>query len=336
MMQGLFVLYDHMGRRAEWARLVAEVKDDFVELATDGPLPGREEEWYLVNQYRVQLARGARQWAEAERLQQAAVRRAREHAAAALALSAEAPDAAQRHRIRGLGAALHELGEVQRERGQANCIASYTEAAEMAKRAGYRAGEAIVAFKLGHAYRDLGDLAEAERWYRRSLEMYEDEQRHLRAQCFNELGAVAYKRFEEALAAKRPEKELFEHLNAALRFNHQGLDLLPPDAVSDLAITHNALGVFYSSADDLDRALPHFQDAIRYHEKEDDLCSAARTRFNVALALFHASRLADARSYALAALRNLETYGDRAADENQQTRDLLAAIDHRLHPSQPT
>ncbi|MGQ0605094.1 MAG: CHAT domain-containing protein [Anaerolineales bacterium] len=67
-MQGLRSLYGHTGRRAEWARLVNEIVPGFVDPVTDGPLPGREEEWSLVTAYRVRLAREARQWAEAERL----------------------------------------------------------------------------------------------------------------------------------------------------------------------------------------------------------------------------------------------------------------------------
>ena len=54
-MQGLRTLYDHTGRRAEWARLVEEIVPDFVG-PDDLPLPGREEQWSLVTEYRVLLA----------------------------------------------------------------------------------------------------------------------------------------------------------------------------------------------------------------------------------------------------------------------------------------
>jgi tetratricopeptide (TPR) repeat protein len=328
-MQGLRGLHDHTGRQAEWARRVDEVRDDFVDPETDGPLPGREDGWVFVNEYRVHLAEEARQWAEAERLQRAAVRWAREQAAAALALPAEVLDAAQRNRIRTLGVSLGTLGNIQRGRGQADCIASYTEATEMAERAGDRAGEARVAFGLGNAYKDLSavrDLAEAERWYQRSLEMREEQQPHGRARGLGQLGIVAYERFNEALAARRPEKELIEHLDAALRSCHEALELIPPDAVNDLAVTHNLLGLICSRAGDLDRALPHYQHSIRYREEQGDLYGAAQTRGNVAITLAKVGRLADARAYALAALRNYETYGDRAADEIQNTHRLLAAI----------
>src|SRR5205823_6065724 len=60
-MQGLRVIYDHTGRRAQWARLVEEVVPDFIDPADDEPLPGREEDWSVVTGYRVRLAREARQ-----------------------------------------------------------------------------------------------------------------------------------------------------------------------------------------------------------------------------------------------------------------------------------
>ena len=112
--------------------------------------------------------------------------------------------------------------------------------------------------------------------------------------------------------------------------------MLPSDAVADLAVVHNQLGVIYGETGDLGRALPHYQDAIRYREKQGNVYRAAGTRRNVALDLANAGRLADARAYALAALRNFETYGDRAADMIQNNRDLLADIDRRLTQTQPT
>jgi hypothetical protein len=47
-MQGLHQLYDHTGRRAEWTRLVDDIVPEFVDLTTDGSLPGREEYWHFV------------------------------------------------------------------------------------------------------------------------------------------------------------------------------------------------------------------------------------------------------------------------------------------------
>ncbi len=331
-MQGLRVLYGHTGRRAEWARLVNEMVPDFVDAATDRPLPGREEQWSLVTEYRVRLAEEARQWAEAERLQLAQVEWTRQRAAPALAAPPESLDASQRNAIRTLAVSLEQLGNIQREQSKPECAKSYEEAIPLCQRIGDRPAEAVAAFNLGHAYKDipaLRDLAQAERWYRRSLEL-RDERDHLgRSKCLIVLGNVAWERFREARVADKPEEELLRHLNAALQFYYQALELTPPNAVNDLAVAHNQLGNIYLGAGDVDRALPHYREAIRYHETAGNLYAAAQTRFNVALALAGANRLADARAYADAALRNYETYGDRAAEMIQRTQGLIAAIEQR-------
>jgi len=75
------------------------------------------------------------------------------------------------------------------------------------------------------------------------------------------------------------------------------------------------------------RALPHFRESIRCEETQSNVYGAAGTRFNVAWALAHSGRVADAREYARAALRNFETYGAGAAEMIQRTQQLLADLD---------
>ena len=329
-MQGLRVLYNHTGRRAEWARLVNETVPDFVDPTTDGPLPGREEDWGFVINYRVRLAREARQWAEAERLQRVCVDWERQRAAAALESPPDALDDAQRNTVRTLAVSLHELGEIQREREQSECVPTYQEALGLMERIGDRAGAAICAFNLGHAYIGIPairDLGQVEQWYRRSLELRDERDRQGRGQCLAQLGSVALERFDEARAARKPKEELLRHLNDALRSYQQALDMFPRDAVDDLAVTHNQLGNTYSSVGDLDRALPHYRESIRYKEAMGDTYDAGRIRGNVAAALAGAGRFADALDYAHAALRDFESYGDRAAKDIEKARRLIAQIE---------
>lgn len=215
-MQGLRVLYEHTGRRAEWAQLVNEIVPDFIDPATDGPRAGREDEWSLVTEYRVQLAMQARQWAEAERLQRVRVEWNRQRAASALAAPPNALDDAQRHVIRTLAVSVEQLGHIQREQGKRECVTAYEEAANLLQRIGNKP-EAIVAFNLGCAYMDipaLRDLAQAERWYRRALELFDERDHNGRALALGQLGLVACERFQEARAANKPEEELLQHLNA--------------------------------------------------------------------------------------------------------------------------
>ncbi|HEX3126093.1 MAG TPA: tetratricopeptide repeat protein, partial [Thermoanaerobaculia bacterium] len=258
-MQGLRQLYAQTGRRAEWKRLVEEIVPDFVDPMNNRPLPGREDCWSLITQYRVSLAREERQWAEAERLQTACVAWDHQRAAPALARPIEELKSGERNTIRTLAAALHTLGQIRRELGQVNCV-------------------------------------------------------------------LAYERFKEARAAKRPEEELLRYLNEAVGYYHEALELFPADAVNDLAVTHNALGVIYRSAGDLDRAVQHYREAVRRLEQGGDIFHAAQTRFNVAVALLNAGRRENALEYAEAALRGFEPYGEGAMKEIAETRRLIAAI----------
>jgi len=329
-MQGLRTLYGHTGRRAEWKRLVEEIVPDFVDPATDGPLPGREENWSLVTEYRVRLAREARNWPEAERLQRSRVAWTRERAATALSLPPENLDAVARNTIRSLAVSLSDLGEIQREQGQPACADAFEEDLQLSLRIHDGPGAAISAFNLGTAYKNvasLRDLDQAESWYRRSLDLHSEADRLGQAKCHNQLGYVAWERFNETRSPAHLSTALGEYLNA--------LGFLPSSAVNDLAVTHHQLGNIYGDAGDIDRALHHYREAIRYREAAGDLYGTASTQFNVALALAQAGRLADALEYAEAARRNFETFGDRAQADLQKTWQLIAQIQADLAGTQP-
>jgi hypothetical protein len=103
--------------------------------------------------------------------------------------------------------------------------------------------------------------------------------------------------------------------------------MMPATAVTERGIIHNGLGNLYAVGEDVDRALHHFQQTIRYFEQAGDIFGAGKTRLNVAGALATAGRPSDARAYAEAALANFRTFGDRAADDIQRTERIIGAID---------
>jgi tetratricopeptide (TPR) repeat protein len=368
-MQGLWALYEDTGRRVEWKGLVDEIVPDFVDPASDGSRPGREKnDWALVTEYRVHLAREMQDWAKAERLLRVLVdgnrqsaediverhstradlpiirETAKTHALEGRPSPPDEPSTfrdrlaavlpglsdEERNDIRRLTTSLHLRGQVQSEQKRPECTVTYEEALELAKLLGPRRGAAICALNLGNAYRAIPaicDLGKAEQWHRRSLELRDEHDELGRGRCHSQLAAVALKRFEEARKAGEPSAVLLTHLNAALQACHEALKLIPVHAVNDRAFTHNKLGTVYRLADDIDRALPHYRESIRYKESAGNTYGAAETRRNVALALAQSGRLQDAREYALAALAGYASFGPAAASVVQDAEELIKQID---------
>ncbi|HEY0605403.1 MAG TPA: CHAT domain-containing protein [Herpetosiphonaceae bacterium] len=328
-MQGLRILYEHTGRRVEWRRLVEEIVPDFVDLSTQGPLPGREAEWSLITAYRVRLAQEARQWREAEQLQRACVEWDRQRVASILTVHPDRLDKTQRNAIRTLAVSVSGLGNILREEDKHECITVYEEAIRLYELIGDEHTEAITAFNLGMAYTDvtsIRDLALAEHWYQLSLKLRDERDGLGRSRCLVQLGLLAYERFRDARATQQENNQLLGHLSIALQFYFRALELLPSNAVNDLAGTHHQLGNIYRVAGDLDRALPHYREAIRYAELADNFYASGQTRYNVAIALAEAGRSEDALLYAQAALRNFDSYGQGAAHIVQLTQRLIASI----------
>jgi tetratricopeptide (TPR) repeat protein len=304
---------------------------DFVDHATDGALPEIDKDlWSVVTQYRVRLATGDRRWAEAERLQRMRLELYRNRAGSALAAAPKTLGADERYAVRSLAACLHDLGQIQRVAGEASCAESYRESLRAAEAIGDTFAQAICAFNLGHAYTritDLRDLDEAERWLRHSLDLRAPGDSLGRGKNLVSLGNVAVERFEEARAARRPVDEFTRHLTEAVDAFKQALAMLPEQAVTDRGVTHNQLGLIFSEIGNIDLAFDHYRQSIRYREQAGDTFGAGQTRFNVALVLLRAGRLADARSYAMAALANFESFGNRAADDIQKTQRLIQDIE---------
>lgn len=330
-MDGLRWFYEQMGFKAKWERLVDELIPDFVDPVTGGPLPGREKEWESVTLYRAHIARKSRNWSEAERLLGALVERNRKDAADAIDLSPEKLDHVHRNNIASLASSIGDFAELLSEMGRPECVAMFEEELMLKERIGSLVGASICALNLGNAYKNISyirDLAKAEIWYRQSLKLTDENDMLGRAKCFNQLGYVAYERFKEAISMGASGEELLIHFNAASKSYHRALDMLPKNAVSDLAVTHNQLGILYMY-EDVDRSLHHYRHSIRYEEMQGNMYGAAMTRVNVAFALLYAGRLQDALEYADSALHNYETFGDRAANKIKETREFIVRIQER-------
>jgi tetratricopeptide (TPR) repeat protein len=187
-----------------------------------------------------------------------------------------------------------------------------------------------VAYNLGTTYLNvpgLRDLDQAERWYRRSLELTDETDDLGRARAAGQLGRVAYERFREARAAGAPDQELLGHLNAAADLEQTALDLTPADQLHDRAVIHSVLGAVYGDGGMVTVALQHYQKAAKNYEDIDDRYGAGTTRCNMAIALAGANRLDDALVYARAALRDLRGLLPVAAAEVEAAQQLVALVE---------
>ncbi|MCP4701851.1 MAG: CHAT domain-containing protein [Gammaproteobacteria bacterium] len=354
-MQGLRTLYDYQGWRVEWADLVTEILPHFINPVDDGPLPECEEHWGLVNDYRVHLAQENRDYPAAERLQKRRVDWNRQ--LAATFLPDPPTDGPGRYAVRTLAVSLHELGQIQRNLADpdnvetyhkastlpermiqeqmtqhvdaaTSCLLAYREALALSEQIKDQELAALCAFNLGHVYKNLSllrDLDQAQDWYQRSLDLRGENDLEGQGSSLNQLGFVAYKRFEQAYDAGQGEAAL-EQINTALKYYQQALQRLPATAVHDLAVTHNQLGMIYDTAGELEASLSHYRESIRYKEATSNFYGMAHSQRNIALVLLNAGRHDDAREYAIAALENYQRYGTGAAQAVKATQQLLAKI----------
>jgi tetratricopeptide (TPR) repeat protein len=331
-LQGLRLLYTRTGRDGEWARLLTQITPAFIDTATDGPLPGRQDQWSIITGYRVRLATAARDWPTATRLQDLRIAWNRDRAAAALAVPADQLTSAQRHQIRTLVVSLQHLGDILYFQEDSGCLPYYQEAIALAQHIQDIATESRLATSLGNAYLDLPGLHDpdqAQHWHQHSLNLKPEDDGVGRGKSLGSLGRVAYSRFLEARAARQPEPVLLGHLNDALDGYLQTLGLFPPDDAEDLAIAHHQIGIVYRQAGDTRRALHHYQQAIRFQEARGDIYGAGQARYNIALLLLDDGRPGDALHYARAALHDFQRTGPGAAQNTAKAQELIADLEQR-------
>ena len=330
-LRGVHILYGRTGRDGEWARLLAAITPDFINPETGGALPGREDLWHIVTNFRVRLAIDGRDWPTATALQNALIAWNRDLAAAALDAPPASLTARQRTEIFNLGAALTDLGDILMAQEDPGCLPLYQEGLALDQKIGRRAAEAKDAFALGTAYLavpGLRDLGQAEHWYQRSLRLRADSDELGRARSLGQLGSVALERFYDARAAGAAESMLLQHLNTALQRYQEALDLVPVGDHETRATIENALGGIYSRAADTGRALRHYQQSLQHHEARGNISGAGQTRYNIALLLEEADRAGDALLYARAALDNFQQAGPGGTADAAETERLIAALEN--------
>jgi tetratricopeptide (TPR) repeat protein len=329
-LQGLFQLYGLTGRDGEWGRLVTDVAGDYLDPATDRPLPGRDDQYSIITGYRVRIAQARRDWPTATRLQTAVTVWDRERATPYRDLATAELDDTARHRLRELAISEQDLGLLLRQQDDPACLGHFRAAHDLNELIGDTAGQAIQASNLGLAYirvSGLRDLDQAQHWHQRDLDLTPEHDRIGRAAAYGSLANIVRERFLKARAAGATEEELGPLFEAALTGFRQALDLTPADHHDYRATAHNQLGNIYRQVGAVPQALHHYQQTIHHDEGRGNTYGAGQTRYNIALLLGDAGRPGDALHYARAALVNFREVGPGATGLTVQTQDLIHELE---------
>jgi tetratricopeptide (TPR) repeat protein len=340
-MQGLRALYQYQGRRAEWAKLVDEIRPDYCT-HDDQPISGCEDDYNVVLQYRADIAEYERDLTQAAALLEKAAVYIRQRAAAELEQPADAPlSDSQRNLLRTVGLCAFNLGRILQKQQDRTCLEHFQEALQLYRRIGDNVAEAVTEYNVGHAYSEVQSMYDrdaAEAAYERSLHLRSLDDAMGRLRCLNELGTIHRTRMEEAIARRDEPDVVEQHFNASQARYLEALSLCPADALNQLTPTHNGLGILYRTVGQLNLAREHYERAVECAEARGNRFEAGAARFNMAN-MFAAANysplekragLLRARAYALAALRDFQSYQGRAADDEADAQRVLARIDAAL------
>jgi tetratricopeptide (TPR) repeat protein len=326
-MQGLHVLYEHTGRLNEWKCLVEKIIPDFINSTNEEPLQGREDQWSLITDYRVRIAIEERKWNEAERLQYINVCWCRRHTPSYSRTSIKTLNKVEINKIRTLAVSIELLGSIQQRAGKEDCVQTCKEALKINIMIGEFSSSASCCHQLGNAFLlipSIRNLNEARKWFNRSLKLRREPDRLGRGKIANELGYVA---LEEAKETEKSSIKWQNKISEALKYYMMALEIFPPDSITELAITHNQIGMIYFEKGETDRSILHYNHSLQYREMKGNACEAGNSRFNIALSLSQCRRFTDALDYARSALGNYESYGVRPKDRIEETKNLIQDLE---------
>ena len=330
-MQGLRPLYEQKARLGEWRRLVDELIPVLADPATDGPIPGRADQWAVLTAYRIALAVQDQDWQLARTLAAAHVSWHRQRVAAAPVPAGGELDERQRSRIMGLATALEQLAGMFRQQNDAACVPLYQEEFDVCLQAGIHHVAGVAAFNLGQVYGfvpGLIDFDQAERWCRRAEKLITPTDAVGRAKVKSQLGAVALQRFNTGTGQAGQRA----HLDSAYQAYQEALRVVPAHATGELAIVHYQLGVVHAYRGKTDDAIEQWRKAISYHERRGSRLEAGQVRHNAAMALMNRADPRRALLYAQAAMRDFEAAGPRAAAFADRTRRLIEDLERQPPP----
>lgn len=329
---GLGALFEGADRIAEWQDFFDEMMEECADPATQEALPGRDLYWRAVAEQGVYSADKRRRLHHAEKLQRLCLHWDREQASSYLEVAVETLEETQKAVLERYALSLYLMGGVVRRQGFPEPNID-EEAVDLQERLGDKETASQWAFELGLEYTDnasLRNLAQAERWLQRSLELKKEEDRSGKWACCAELGRISWERFGEARKANRAQMELLRFLNDARQYYLRALENDPPDDWAHLAAHNRKLGHICFSLGDLGRALPYYRESVRYYEREGNTEQAAQIQFTLALSLREANRMAEARKFAQDACANFKKVPDCDPEMLKRAERSLELVEQKI------
>jgi tetratricopeptide (TPR) repeat protein len=329
-MQGLDQLYDQTGRRSEWKRLVEEIVPYFMDSNTYKPKSDFDELWSLVIGYKIRLARQSQQLEEALSLQEMLLKCDKFRAEAFLDKIPKNLEVKSLNIVRNYIVSIEALGRIQENMANRKCIDTFMKAFDNYMNFGFRTEAATVASHLGNAFyilSEIRNLDEAERWFKKSLELYETSDYLGRGNCLHSLGRIFTGRFRKAY---KERKARIKYNKEAIHFYDQALSILPENAAYSRMYYYRSKGLHFIYAKKYSAASEQFLEAIKINESIGDSYLAADLRFNAALAFFEDGKLPFAIEYAKSSLRYYILCPESSERDKQKINHLYTKILNRI------
>jgi len=225
----------------------------------------------------------------------------------------EVLSAREKQKLQFQSIAIGRLADILRDKGDPECLTLNEDAIHLYRIIDDKVGPPIRLFNLGHVFKniaELRDLDKAAMYYTASYESYPELDHLARAQCLGQLGAVSIARVEGGSKSGLGRAQMLKHLNRGIEYYEAALEMFPPDATINLAITHNQMGAALRfSKTEQSKALSHFKQAIRLFDQAQEWLEAATTRVNAAQMLAPPSRKHEALEFVNEAIKIFEFIG---------------------------
>ena len=315
VLHGLFTLYEHRGRLAEWAEVFGNVVADFLDEQLR-PLAGREKWWSFITDHLLRIAYHQGDFDRAEFLARKIIDGEREAAEQIKTTEPQRLTGDQKQKLHSLAIAIGRLADILRDKDDVESVRLNDDALTLYRLIGDRVGISVRLFNLGHVYnnvRSRRDLEKAARFYGEAYASYPEQDRLVISVSRSTWICLT------AVVAGRPPRRnrlkahLRERLDEAVNYYEQAVVLDPPDAITNLARTHNQLGIAYGfSLTEQHKSIEHFKKAIEYFDRAGEWSESAGARLSVAQILLRTrARLAEAQEYAREALEIFESIVSR-------------------------